>query len=74
MPESAGTGPDVIWTERTSLAYDLWAYGEDSVWKQVLTCPKRPMDSVGELAESHLFAGPNAAAGGQRRSLEGSLL
>ena len=53
----------MIWTERTSLAYQLWAYGEDKLWKQVLTCRQQTMDKIGELADSHLFDGPNASTG-----------
>jgi len=40
----------VIWTERASLAEDLWRYGEDDLWTRPLTASKETMDEIGEKA------------------------
>jgi hypothetical protein len=51
----------MIWTERTTLAHHLWSYGEDDLWKRPLMCRGATMTRIGELAEQHLFDGPNAS-------------
>jgi hypothetical protein len=47
----------VVWTERTSLAKELWRYGEDDLWKRVLVVPTRTMEAIGERAQRHVFHG-----------------
>jgi hypothetical protein len=53
----------MVWTERSSLAVDLWRYGEDELWKRVLTLPDRTMKQIGERADYHLTRGPTTRAG-----------
>jgi hypothetical protein len=53
----------VIWTERTSLAEDLWRYGEDELWTRVLTASDRTMERIGERAMWHAVNGPHAKDG-----------
>jgi hypothetical protein len=53
----------MVWTERSSLAVDLWRYGEDELWKRVLTLADRTMKQIGERAEHHLVHGPTTRAG-----------
>ena len=53
----------MVWTERTTLAKELWRYGEDELWKRVLTVPKRTMNAIGERASEHLLRGEPTAAG-----------
>jgi hypothetical protein len=53
----------MVWTERSSLAVDLWRYGEDELWKRVLTLRDRTMKQIGERADYHLTHGPTTRAG-----------
>jgi hypothetical protein len=53
----------MVWTERSSLAVDLWRYGEDELWKRVLTLPDRTMRQIGERADYYLLHGPTTDAG-----------
>jgi hypothetical protein len=53
----------MVWTERSSLAVELWRYGEDELWKRVLTLPDRTMQQIGERADHHLTRGPTTRAG-----------
>lgn len=53
----------MVWTERSSLALDLWRYGEDELWKRSLTLPDRTMEQIGERADYHLTHGPTTRAG-----------
>lgn len=53
----------MVWAERSSLAVDLWRYGEDELWKRVLTLPDRTMNEIGERADHHLMYGPANRAG-----------
>ena len=45
------------------MAIDLWRYGEDDLWKRVLTLPDRTMKQIGERADQHLIYGPTTRAG-----------
>jgi hypothetical protein len=53
----------MVRTERTSLAKDLWRYGEDDLWKRVLIVPKRTMDAIGERATWYLYHGEARPSG-----------
>jgi hypothetical protein len=53
----------MVWTERSSLAVELWRYGEDELWKRVLTVSDRTMNRIGERAEYHLIHGSTTGAG-----------
>jgi hypothetical protein len=54
----------VVWTERTSLAEDLWRYGEDDLWKRVLTASDQTMEAIGRRAMDHLLHGQALPSGG----------
>ena len=58
-----GYRPEVVWTERSSLAIDLWRYGEDDLWKRVLTLPDKSMKRIGERADQRLVYGPTTRTG-----------
>lgn len=53
----------MVWTERASLAEDLWRYGEDDHWKRVLTVSDRTMKAIGERASDLLLYGPSLPSG-----------
>jgi hypothetical protein len=55
----------MVWTERSSLAVELWRYGEDELWKRVLTLPDRTMKQIGDRADYHLTHGPTTRASGE---------
>jgi hypothetical protein len=54
--------------ERTSLAKELWRYGEDDVWTRVLVAPKRTMEAIGERAAQHLYDGEARAVRRRQRT------
>ena len=54
----------VVWTERTSLAEDLWRYGEDDLWQRVLTASDQTMEAIGLRAMDHLLHGQALPSGG----------
>ena len=60
----AGTHQAVAWIERTHLARELWRYGEDDLWRQVLTVSSPTMDAIGDRAEWHILHGTPTADGG----------
>jgi hypothetical protein len=53
----------MVQTERTSLAKELWRYGEDDLWKPVLIAPRRTMEAIGERAAWHLYHGEARPSG-----------
>ena len=54
----------VVWTERTSLAEELWRYGEDDLWQRVLTASDQTMEAIGLRAMDHLLHGQALPSGG----------
>jgi hypothetical protein len=54
----------VMWIERTHLARELWRYGEDDLWRRVLTASDAAMEAIGARAEWHTFHGESRADGG----------
>src|SRR3954449_3443183 len=61
---SSGQFGGVMWIERTHLARELWRYGEDDVWRRVLSASDSTMEAIGARAEWHTFQGESAANGG----------
>jgi hypothetical protein len=53
-----------MWIERTHLARELWRYGEDDLWRRVLTASDATMEAIGARAEWHTFHGESRADGG----------
>jgi hypothetical protein len=53
----------VAWIERSHLALELWRYGEDDLWRRVLTASAPAMDAIGERADWYVFHGEKTANG-----------
>jgi hypothetical protein len=62
-PRGREKNAPVVWTERTSLAEELWRYGEDELSKRVLLLPTRTMEAIGERADWHLAHGEARPSG-----------